>query len=164
MKSTIPPPNPEHLRFLSAYDNRIVDLALATRQLVLEEAPGCIELLYDAYSAVSAGYSFTGRPSDTFVYIAAYARRVNLGFYWGALLKDPRGLLQGSGKQSRHIPIDELTDLRKPYVRAFLKTAVKMAERPKFGESPQEKRGASVVRAIYPRKNRPPRPPTSSPP
>ena len=155
MKRAIPPPNPEHLRFLAAYDKRIVELALATRQLVLEEARGCIELLYDAYSAVSAGYSFTGRPSDTFVYVAAYCRRVNLGFYWGAMLKDPHGLLKGSGKQSRHIPIDELPDLRKPYVREFVKTAVKMAERPEPGESPLEKPGASVVRAIYPRKNRP---------
>jgi hypothetical protein len=47
---------------------------------VLSEAPGAVELIYDAYSAVSAGYSFTGRPSDNFVYVAAYTKRVNIGF------------------------------------------------------------------------------------
>ena len=149
------PPNPEHLRFLAAYDDRVVELALATRQLVLEEAPDSIELLYDAYSAVSAGYSFTGRPSDTFLYVAAYTKRVNLGFYWGALMKDPRGLLQGSGNQSRHIPIEELADLRKPYVRTFVKAAVKMAERPKPGAATKIEPGASIVRAVYTRKRRP---------
>src|SRR5581483_6281570 len=115
------PPHPDHVRFLQAYESRIVDLALATRALVLEEAPDSVELIYDAYSAVSAGYSFTGRPSDTFVYVAAYARRVNLGFYWGALMKDPKALLQGAGKQSRHLPIESMDDLDKPHVRAFVK-------------------------------------------
>ena len=147
----IPPPNPDHLRFLSAYDKRIVELAVATRALVLEEAPEAIELLYDAYSAVSAGYSFTGKPSQTFIYVAAYTKRVNLGFYWGALLPDPHGQLKGAGKQSRHIPIEELTDLQKPYVRRFVKAAVKMAERPNTSAIP----GTSVVRAIYPKKRRP---------
>ena len=155
MKATVPPPNAEYLRFLAAYEPRITELALATRRLVLEEAAGSIELIYDAYSAVSAGYSFTGRPSDTFVYVAAYTKRVNLGLYWGALMKDPHGLLQGTGRQSRHIPIDELPDLRKPYVRAFVKTAVKMAERPAEGEKPKVEPGASIVRAIYARKRRP---------
>ena len=155
MKPKVPPANPEYLRFLGAYDKHIVDLALATRRLVLEEAAGSIELLYDAYSAVSAGYSFTGRPSDTFVYIAAFAKRVNLGFYWGVHLRDPDGRLQGSGRQSRHIPIEEVKDLRKPYVRAFVKAAVKMAERPAAGEALQAEPGASVVRAIYARKRRP---------
>jgi len=147
----VPPPNPEHLRFLAAYEPRIAELAMATRALVLEEAPESIELIYDAYSAVSSGYSFTGRPSDTFVYIAAYAKRVNLGFYWGAFLKDPHGLLEGSGKQSRHLPVEEVGDLAKRHVRAFIRQAVKMAER----GTPVAEPGTSIVRAVYPRKKRP---------
>ena len=87
--------------------------------------------------------------------MAAYAKRVNLGFYWGTLLKDPKGLLQGTGNQSRHIPIEELADLRKPYVRAFVKAAVKMAERPAPGAKMTVAPGASIVRAVYARKRRP---------
>ena len=155
MRSEVRPPIPEYLRFLAAYDQRVVDLALATRRLVLEEAPDAIELIYDAYSAVSAGYGFTGKPSESFVYVAAYTKRVNLGFYWGALMKDPRGLLEGTGNQSRHIPIDEIADLEKAYVRAFVKIAIKMAERPASGVAPNFPPGSSIVKAIYARKNRP---------
>ncbi|HKA01875.1 MAG TPA: hypothetical protein VKE70_35435, partial [Candidatus Solibacter sp.] len=74
----VPPPNPEHLKFLQAYDPTITELVVATRALVLELAPDSVELIYDAFSAVSAGYSFTGRQRDSFVYIAAYAKGVNL--------------------------------------------------------------------------------------
>jgi hypothetical protein len=155
MKNEVRAPNPEHLRFLAAYDKRVVELALATRRLVLEEAPDAIELVYDAYSAVSAGYSFTGKPSESFVYVAAYTKRVNLGLWWGALMKDPHGLLQGTGNQSRHLPIDELADLRKPYVRGFLKAAIKMAERPQPGKPLKIAPGSSIVRAVYAHKRRP---------
>ena len=54
------PLTPEHREFLKAYDPAITKLVTAARKLVLEEAPESIELIYDAYSAVSAGYTFTG--------------------------------------------------------------------------------------------------------
>jgi hypothetical protein len=59
---TVPPPLPEYLGFLAPFESRIAELALATRELVLEEAPDSTELIYDAYNAVATGYRFTGRP------------------------------------------------------------------------------------------------------
>jgi hypothetical protein len=146
-------PLPEHIRFLSAYDPSITDLTLATRALVLSEAPEAAELIYDAYNAVASGYSFTGRPSDAFIHIAAYAGWVNLGFNHGSLLPDPQKLLQGSGKWVRHIRIADVRDLKKPAVRQFVKAAIALAERP---EAPKTKPDAeSVVRAVYPKRRRP---------
>src|SRR2546425_948975 len=84
MKTRVPPPNPKYQQFLSPYEPRIRDLALRTRPLVLEEAPDSMELIYDAYNAVATGYSFTGRPSDSFIHIAVYSRWVNLGFNRGS--------------------------------------------------------------------------------
>ena len=49
----VPPPSPEYLKFLTPYGPAITDLALAVRQLVLEEAPETAELIYDAYNAVA---------------------------------------------------------------------------------------------------------------
>lgn len=151
MSVRVRPPNPQYLDFLSAYDPHVVELALATRALVLEEAPDAIELIYDAYSAVSAGYGFTGRPSESFVYVAAYTSAVNLGFWRGASFPDPRRVLQGTGKQSRHIKIATLSDLEKPAVREFLRMAIAQAARP-VGEEPKRK---SMVRAVYEKKRRP---------
>jgi hypothetical protein len=124
---------------------------LATRKLVLEEAPDAIELVYDAYNAVATGYGFTGRPSECFIHIAVYAKWVNLGFHRGSELNDPDRLLQGSGRWIRHIRISEPEDLAEPSIRAFLKQAIARAKRP----ATDAPKATSVVRAIYARKRRP---------
>ena len=145
------PAKPEHLAFLRPYGPAITKLTLAVRKLVLEEDAGAVELIYDAYSAVSAGYSFTGRPSDCCIYVATYTKRVNLGFWDGVDLPDPDGLLEGTGKRSRHVKIRDLAELARPGVRALIQSAFAIAERP---ESAPPK-PASVVQAVYPRRRRP---------
>ena len=152
MNRQVPPPRREYLEFLSAYEPGITALALAVRSLVLAEAPGAMELIYDAYNAVATGYSFTGRPGDAFVHIAADAHWVNLGFNRGAELNDPDGILQGSGRQVRHIRISEPADLRKPAVRSFVRAAIAHARRP---EGNTAAAGTSVVRAVYAKRRRP---------
>jgi hypothetical protein len=155
MATRIPPPAPEYLEFLSPYAPAIVELALATRRLVLEEAAGAVELIYDAYNAVAAGYSFTGRPSEACLHVAVYARWVNLGFQRGAELDDPAGVLQGSGNLVRHIRIAQPGDLDRPVVRALVQAAVARAKRPTASAAGSVKKGQSVARAVYPQRRRP---------
>jgi hypothetical protein len=155
MQKRVPKPRAEYLKFLSAYEPRITELALAVRKLVLEEAPEAIELIYDAYSAVATGYSFTGRPSDAFIHIAAYARWVNLGFNYGSQLADPWKVLQGTGQWVRHIRIADPADVKDPMLRSFVKSAIAQAERPDTGLGKPGVAGKSVVRAIYAKKRRP---------
>src|SRR5436190_9306099 len=40
-----------------------------------------------------------------FAYVNAYRDHVNVGFFFGALLKDPAGLLEGTGKRGRHVKL-----------------------------------------------------------
>lgn len=40
-----------------------------------------------------------------FAYVNAFTSHVNLGFFYGATLPDPAGLLEGSGKHMRHIKL-----------------------------------------------------------
>ena len=147
---SIAAPRAEYLEFLKPFGAEITALAVATRQLVLRAAPGCSELIYDAYNAVATGYSFTGRPSDAFVHIAVYARWVNLGFNRGSLLKDPEKRLVGAGRWIRHVRISQLRDLKSPALKALVKAAVEDAMMPAV-----PRQGDSVVRAIYARKRRP---------
>lgn len=135
-------------RFLEPFDPAVRELALATRALVLEEAPHAMEIIYDAYNAVADGFTFTGRTSDSFIHIATYARWVNLGFNRGAALDDPKKLLVGNGKTIRHIRIASLEDLKPPSVRAFIRAAIAIAPK---GAAPAK----SEVRAVYARKRRP---------
>src|SRR5713226_3081397 len=144
MRRRVPPPLPEYLEFLSPFESRVRELALATRRLVLEEAPGSTELIYDAYNAVATGFSFTGRPSDSFIHIAVYARWVNLGFNRGSALDDPERVLQGSGRWVRHIRISERADLEHALIRAFVRAAAASAER----SDPQIDKSATKSRSV----------------
>ena len=40
-----------------------------------------------------------------FGYVAAFTAHVNVGFFHGAELDDPAGLLEGSGKRMRHVKL-----------------------------------------------------------
>lgn len=40
-----------------------------------------------------------------FGYVAAFRDHVNVGLFFGALLKDPAGLLEGTGKRGRHVKL-----------------------------------------------------------
>lgn len=40
-----------------------------------------------------------------FAYVNAFTKHVNLGFFYGAYLPDPSGLLEGTGKHMRHIKL-----------------------------------------------------------
>lgn len=155
---TYPPPR-ELFKFLRPYDPEIRDLALQLRALVLEEVAPCYENIYDAYSAVAIGYGTSERLRDGIFHIAVYSKHVNLGFNDGAMLEDPKGILQGSGNQIRHLTIRTPEDLKGPHVRSYIRRARKkaIADARKLGEphSIKPEGVVSTVKAIYAKKRRP---------
>jgi hypothetical protein len=46
-----------------------------------------------------------------FGYVNSFTRHVNIGFFHGATLADPAGLLEGSGKRMRHVKLKPGPDL-----------------------------------------------------
>lgn len=147
------------IKFLKPYGREIQDLALQLRALVLEEMAPCYENIYDAYSAVAIGYGTSDRLKDGIFHIAVYSKHVNLGFNDGASLADPKGILQGSGNQIRHITIKTPEDITRPELRAYIRRARRsaLADARKLGE-PVAKKPAGVVstvKAIYEKKRRP---------
>jgi hypothetical protein len=40
-----------------------------------------------------------------FAYVGAFKAHANVGFYFGAFLPDPAGLLEGEGKRMRHVKL-----------------------------------------------------------
>jgi hypothetical protein len=139
-------PDRQLLSYLAAYDPHISNLALALREVVLEEAPDAIESIVKGY-AVTIGFSFTGKPlKDGFCHIVTYSSHVNLGFNRGALLHDPNRFLQGTGKLIRHITIRKENELDRPFVRRYLQAAIEQIGRP-------PSRRASALRSVT-RQNR----------
>ena len=124
------PPDRRLLNYLAPYDPRIASLALALREVVLEEAPEAVESLVNGY-AVAIGFSFTGKPmKDGFCHVVTYKNCVNLGFNRGALLADAEGILEGSGKLIRHLRISDHDALDRPLVRRFLRAAIEQVGGP----------------------------------
>ena len=62
--------------------------------------------------------------TDGYAYIMPKRGYINLGFYQGAMLSDPAGLLEGTGKGLRHVKIRSLADANRPPVRALIKQAL----------------------------------------
>ena len=120
------PPDPQLLGFLEAYDRHISDLALALRELVLEEAPDASESVYQVYT-VAIWFGFSGKMKDMFCYIATSANHVNLGFPRGTSLADPNRVLEGEGKTMRHIKFASLGDVERPFVRRYIREAMELA-------------------------------------
>src|SRR6266481_5013515 len=114
------------IRELSTYDLSVGELALALREMVLEEAPASVEKLLRVYALVF-WYSLTGRMSDAFVQVVVYTKGVNLMFNRGAELQDPDGVLVGEGKIIRHIKVRQPEDLKNRHLRKFIRAALKHA-------------------------------------
>ena len=120
------PPDPQQLGFLKAYDRHILDLALALREMILEEAPDASESIYQVYT-LAIWFGFSGKMKDMFCYIATNAGHVNLGFPRGASLPDPNRVLEGEGKAMRHIKFRSQSDMERPFVRRYIQAAMEQA-------------------------------------
>jgi hypothetical protein len=119
-------PPEELLDLLKSYDRGIQELAIALRQLILEELAPCCEYILEVY-IVSLLYGPTHRMKDGICYIGVIRYHVNLGFVRGSELADPQRILEGTGKQMRHIKIRNVSDLLRPAIRAYLQQACDLA-------------------------------------
>ena len=117
------PPDPQLLSFLEAYDPHIADLALALREIILEEVPDASESIYQVYT-VAIWFGFSGKMKDMFCYIATSAEHINLGFPRGSTLPDPNRVLEGEGKAMRHIKFASIAELERNYVRRYIQASV----------------------------------------
>jgi len=122
----IRPPDRKLISFLASYDPQVSSLALAAREVVLEEAPEAKESISKGY-AVAIGFSFTGKPlKDGFCIVVAGKNHVNLMFNRGTSLPDPNRALEGTGKAMRHIKIRSEKDLHRAFVRRYIQAAIEL--------------------------------------
>src|SRR5215813_4458641 len=119
---------------LRRYDPDVQTVAIAMRSLVLGETGPCHETLFQfsRNNVVSILYSSTEkRMKDNICLIVVHRDHVNLLFPRGVDLKDPRGLLEGTGKAMRHVKMFSVADVGRPGVRALVSQAKK---RPGLGK------------------------------
>jgi hypothetical protein len=147
--------SPELLKFLDVYDPEVVSLALALRDLVFDEAPDANEVVYDGEYTVAMHFTPTARYQDAFCLIAVFTKHVNLQLNRGAELPDPKKKLEGTGKNMRHIKVNDWDDLNQPHVREFVRAALKLADYKKIVKRGGEEMSRTIVQKFEGQKQRP---------
>jgi len=74
------------------------------------------ELLHDGCPVACLG-------DAPFAYVNVFTSHVNVGFFHGAALPDPAGLLQGSGKHMRHVKLKPGTATNEAALSRLIDTA-----------------------------------------
>ena len=101
-------------------------VARRLREVVLEVHPETVEVVRLGDRAATYGLG-PRKMSEGYCYVLPYTNWVNLGFYRGAELPDPDGLLQGTGARLRHVKVRSLEASEDPALRALIEAA--LAER-----------------------------------
>ena len=84
--------------WLGAPDHELRRLARPWFERMRECGPDVRELLHDGHPTACVG-------DAAFAYVDAFRAHANVGFFFGAALHDPAGLLEGSGKCMRHVKL-----------------------------------------------------------
>jgi len=105
--------------FLSNYPEEIRTIIAELRKTARRAMPRAHEFLY--YDAIN--YSLSDSPLGRVCYISPMQTYATLGFLFGARLDDQHHLLQGIGKQARHLKIRTLEEARNPALKELIKAA-----------------------------------------
>ncbi|MBA2248918.1 MAG: hypothetical protein H0W12_01860 [Chitinophagaceae bacterium] len=113
------------LKFLSPFPEEVQSIALWLREFIWDQYPESNELIYDNYNALAFGWSPGDKVGDTFCSIAVgrSSYNVHFGFYWGAMIADPKKILLGNGNQYRYLLIKTKSDLPQAYIKKLMKEA-----------------------------------------
>ena len=94
------------------------EIVSALHKLIREAAP-------DATASIKWGqpiYELYG----PFANVKAFTRHVNFGFWRGADLTDPKGILKGTGSRMRHVELRGPQDIDTATLQAMVRTAVEL--------------------------------------
>jgi hypothetical protein len=92
------------------------EIVSSVRQIVLEAAPEAKETVKWAQPVYESG--------GPFAYIKAFKNSINFGFWRGVDIKDPKGLLQGTGGKMRHVKLTSTDDIDEQAFVDFIRQAL----------------------------------------
>ena len=104
--------------YIAAFDDWRTDAMKRLREVVKEGAP---------HSAVAIKWA---QPvwewNGPMIWMKAYPKHVNIGFWRGTEMDDPKKVLQGDGERMRHIKITTEDEIPADALRELVKQAVKL--------------------------------------
>jgi len=132
-------------------------LVHATRRCLRKRLPTANELVYEYRDCFVISHSPNDHGYDGVLAIRGSAQGVALYFNRGKELPDPAKLLQGSGKQTRSIPLEGASTLARPEVARLIDEAIARNRVP-FARAGS---GSVVIRSASTKKPRRRRPASS---
>jgi hypothetical protein len=118
---------PEGDALLTRFSDDVQEIALRLRARVLAVMPNMHEGVYDVGYTVSIVFGPAPKQRDTVVYVASFAKHVNLGFPTGAELDDPQRVLEGTGAKMRHVKFRTVDEADAAWVDGYLHDALRRA-------------------------------------
>jgi hypothetical protein len=104
--------------YIAAFDDWRTDAMKRLREVVKEGAP---------HSAVGIKWA---QPvwewNGPMIWMKAYPKHVDIGFWRGTEMDDPKKVLTGDGERMRHIKITSVKDIPVDALRDLVKQAVKL--------------------------------------
>ena len=110
-------------QMITSFNADVQEVAQQLRVLIDDVYPETVEVVWEKQRIAGFGVG-PKKMSEHFCYIAPQTKHVNLGFYYGTALPDPAGLLEGTGKNMRHVKVYELTATLEPSLRNLLIASV----------------------------------------
>ncbi len=126
LRMRVPKPPSELLDLLKPFNTGTQELTLALRQVILEELAPCHEYIVEVY-VIAIHYGSSPKMKDGICYIAVMKDHINLGFLRGSEFSDRQHILEGTGKQMRHIKIKSISDALRPAIRDYIQEACERA-------------------------------------
>ena len=107
---------------LSGSSSQVKEVAGRLRAMIIDVYPEVVEVPWPKQRIIGYGVG-PKKMSEHFCYIGVFKKHVNLGFYYGAELPDPHGLLEGTGKNLRHIKVKNGEEVDQPALRDILQAS-----------------------------------------
>lgn len=109
-------------------EETIVDLALRLREGLREWAPDLKEGAGQRPPMLTYGHS--DRMRDLVFVIIPHSKHVNLQFADGSALPDPGGLMEGTGKNIRHVKVRSEGDIERRELKALVEAQLRARPQP----------------------------------
>jgi hypothetical protein len=106
--------------WISEHDPALRQICHALRDIVLSADPD----MRESIKWSNPVYEKNGR----ICYLSATERYVTLGFFNGALLSDPQGRIEGTGKRMRHVKVRALEDIDAAQIASWVGEALALDE------------------------------------
>lgn len=110
------PHDPAIDAWMQAHPGPLGELARHWFAVMRRCGPDIRELLHDKHPTACVGEA-------AFCYVNVFTAHVNVGFFLGAELADPDGLLEGEGKFMRHVKLRPQTPIAAGALEALIRRA-----------------------------------------